>query len=129
MIALAVCLALQPVVALGAETMNAERRQQYRNPSAEAQRYRELPNSGQPESGRKQGDVAKSCIPMRTGNPNGVASQEANRPGGLRNDCEPGTEPRGRAPKVTVAQNPTKGIAPGPGDAIERGKQRAERTR
>jgi hypothetical protein len=143
--ALAVCLALQPMVALGAETMTAERRPQYSNPSAEAQRNLELPYSGQRGSGCKQGDVAKNCITFRPVNPNGVASQEANRPDGTQlvhtfPDGErlyavtnksgiqklSAIDQRGRALKVEIVQNPPKDLLIGPNDAIERGnKQRA----
>ena len=116
---IAVYLALQPVASSGAETMiQPGVKERDNKQSFEIQRDRAVPEH-----------VAKSCIPMRPGNPNGVASQEANKPGGVRNDCEPMTQPRGRAPKVTVAQDSTKGVVPGAGDAIERGKRRAESTR
>lgn len=152
---IAVCLALQPVIALGAETMiqpgvkegNSEQ-------SFEIQRSRGVPKQ-----------LAKSCIPMRPGNPNGISSQEANKPGGVRNGCEPMTQPRavpdgtrlvhtfpdgarlyanthnghiqkysaidqrGRALKVEIVQNPPKGMLLGPNDAIRRGNQRADQER
>lgn len=153
--ACAVCLALQPVVSFGAETMiQPGVKERDSKQSFEIQRGRAVPEH-----------LAKSCIPMRGGNPNGVASQEANRPGSVRNDCEPMTQPRalpdgsrlvhtfpdgarlyattrngaiqkysavdqrGRALKLTVVQNAPKGMLPVPGDATERGKQRADQER
>jgi hypothetical protein len=149
--AIAVCLALQPVVSLGAETMI--------QPGV---KERDSKQSFEIQRDRVPKQLAKSCIPMRPGNPNGVASQEANKPGGVRNDCEPGTQPRampdgsrlvktfpdgarlyattrngdvqkysaidqrGRALKVEILQNPPKGMLSGPNNAIDRGKQRAE---
>jgi hypothetical protein len=160
--AIAVCLALQPVIALGAETMI--------QPGVK-ERDNKQSFDTRPAPGRRLGDVAKSCIPMRGGNPDGVASQGASskpsptqsqKPDSVRNDCDPATEPRalpdgtrlvhtfpdgarlyantrngdirkysaidqrGRALKVEIVQNPPKGMVPTPGDAIERGKQRAE---
>jgi hypothetical protein len=153
--AIAVCLALQPVVSLGAETMiQPGVKERDSKQSFEIQRGRAVPEH-----------LAKSCIPMRPGNPNGVASQEANKPGSVRNDCEPMTQPRetpdgsrlvhtfpdgarlyatnrngsiqkysaidqrGRALKVEIVQNPPKGMILGPNDSIERGEQRAEEVR
>jgi hypothetical protein len=82
--AIAVCLASQPVVSLGAETMTQPGvKERGSKQSFEIQRDRVVLEH-----------LAKSCIPMRPGNPNGVASQEANKPGGVRNDCEPMTQPR-----------------------------------
>ena len=152
---IAVCLALQPVIALGAETMiQPGVKEGNSKQSFEIQRARGVPKQ-----------LAKSCIPMRPGNPNGVASQEANKPGGVRNDCEPMTQPRavpdgtrlvhtfpdgarlyanthnghiqkysaidqrGRALKVEIVQNPPKGMLLGPNDAIRRGNQRADQER
>ncbi|MGZ9074181.1 MAG: hypothetical protein ACXW13_00225 [Burkholderiaceae bacterium] len=159
--AMAVCLALQPVIALGAETMI--------QPGVKERDNKQWFEIQRGQGASKQ--LAKSCIPMRTGNPNGVASQGASskppptrgqKPGGVRNDCDPTTDQparprlvhtfadkaklyadphkngiqkysaidqRGRALKVTAVQNPPNGIVRVPGDAIERGKQRADQQR
>lgn len=142
--AVAVCLALHPVIAFGAETMiqpGVKDRDGQR--SFEIQRARGVPKQ-----------LAKSCIPMHSGNQDNS-----------RNDCEPMTQPRampdgsrlvhtfpdgarlyattrngdvqkysaidqrGRALKVTIVQNLPKGVVPMPSNAIERGNQRADQER
>ena len=49
---------------------------------------------GQSVSGRKQSDVAKSCIPMHPENQNGGA--QGQKQDNSRSDCEPMTEPHAR---------------------------------
>ena len=154
-IAMAMCLALQPVIALGAETIvKLGVKEQDNNQSFEIQRGasskpdraginarhgvepedraarqnssqraadgvrsvvepedrskkitgpERRPNGsspyvtsslGQSVSGRKQSDVAKSCIPMHPENQNGVV--QGQKQDNSRNDCEPMTEPRAR---------------------------------
>jgi hypothetical protein len=93
--AMAVCLALQPVIALGAETMiQPGVKERDTKQSFEIQRGQGVPTKpDRSGSGSAQGNVANGCISFREHNPNGVASQEANKPGGVRNDCDPMTAP------------------------------------
>lgn len=105
--AMAVCLALQPVIALGAQTMvqpGPKERDNMTRPRAMPEGSRlvhTFPDGARLYANTRNGDIRKySAI-----------------------------DQRGRALKVEIVRNPPNGMLIGPNDAIERGKQRADRQR